>query len=46
MKPLRIALMIILPLVVLGFGAWSAKTMIDNRPEPEKKVPEVEAPLA
>ncbi|MCB9385292.1 MAG: efflux RND transporter periplasmic adaptor subunit [Bryobacterales bacterium] len=45
MKPLRIALMIILPLVVLGFGAWSAKTMIDNRPEPEKKVPEVEAPL-
>ncbi|MEZ5363055.1 MAG: efflux RND transporter periplasmic adaptor subunit [Bryobacterales bacterium] len=42
---MRIVLMITLPLAVLGFGAWSAKTMIENRPEPEKKVPEVEAPL-
>ena len=45
MKALRIALMILLPVAVLALGGWSAKTMIDNRPEPEKKVPEVEAPL-
>ena len=45
MKPLRIALMILLPVLVLGVGAWSAKTMIDSRPEPEKKTPEVAVPL-
>ncbi len=45
MKALRITLMILLPVLVLGLGAWAAKTMVDNRPEPEKKAAEVTAPL-
>jgi RND family efflux transporter MFP subunit len=45
MKALRILLMVVAPVVVLALGGWSAKTMIDNRPEPEKKVPEVATPL-
>jgi RND family efflux transporter MFP subunit len=45
MKPLRIALMVLLPVAVLALGGWSAKTMIDSRPEPEKKTPQVTAPL-
>ena len=45
MKALRIALMILLPVLILGAGAWAAKTMIENRPEPEKKAPEAELPL-
>ncbi len=45
MKALRIILMIVLPVAVLAVGAWAAMTMIANRPEPEKKAPEVTAPL-
>jgi RND family efflux transporter MFP subunit len=45
MKALRIALMALLPIAVLGAGVWAAMTMIANRPEPEKKAPEVEPPL-
>lgn len=45
MKPIRIALMILLPVLVLGAGAWAAMTMVRNRPEPEKKAPELAVPL-
>ncbi len=45
MKALRIILMIVLPLVVIGGGGYAAKTLIESRPEPEKKAPEVQRPL-
>ena len=45
MKAIRIMLMALLPVAVLAIGGWSAKTMIENRPEPEKTAPEIEAPL-
>jgi len=45
MKALRIILMIVLPLIVIGGGGYAAKVLVESRPEPEKKIPEVQRPL-
>ena len=45
MKVLRIVLMILLPLLVIGGGGYAAKMLVDSRPEPEKKTPEIQRPL-
>ncbi|MBI1357994.1 MAG: efflux RND transporter periplasmic adaptor subunit [Acidobacteria bacterium] len=45
MKALRIILMITLPLLVVGGGGFAAFKMIEARPEPEKKTPEIVRPL-
>ena len=45
MKILRYVLMVALPLLVIGAGAYGAKKLIDSRQEPEKAPPVVEPPL-
>ncbi len=45
MKALRIILMIVLPVLVIGGGGYAAKVMVDSKPAPETKEPEVQRPL-
>ena len=45
MRALRIVLMILLPLLVVGGGGLVAYKMIEARPVPEKKAPELVRPL-